>query len=580
MTEIDPEDIALAIDARFDAKADATQDPVYNTVTCAQLTAGVDPYLPPAGFIELPTVQSTGRTQTQSLIVTSNSAVYLLSSNAGTRVFGNLTVDGSISNSGLATALSGKVATTDFTNYQGNVTTALASKLTSSDLAPYVTSSSLTSQLATKADTSSLSSYVTSSSLTSTLSSYATASSVNGKADITALAAYAPLASPTFSGTVSGVTKAHVGLASVDNTSDASKPISTATQTALDLKANASALASYLTTATASSTYATLAGLASYLTTSTAAATYATLAGLSSYLTTSAAASTYAPIANPTFTGTVITPALTVAGTAVTAPWVVARIRINTPGTSAIIQAQYGSQTASVAFNSQGIWDVTWTAAHPNGANFCAQINASAGLTVGTPSYVCSWGSATSTRCRVIININGGSRVDTATMATGVLDFCILIVQSSIRGRSNLSQNMYLMVLAAWLIVRNEYGSSVASRYSLKSSSFPKTALFSSRIACSSAIDRHRNTQRIAALTLMILAIARYFWVETIVLILACRPLVNSSCTRRSCLLNAGLSAKSSMSMQMLHSFLTSSLFFPASIIFFCISITSASSSG
>jgi hypothetical protein len=47
----------------------------------------------------------------------------------------------------------------------------------------------------------------------------------------------APLASPTFTGTVSGVTKAMVGLGNADNTSDANKPVSTATQTALDLKA-------------------------------------------------------------------------------------------------------------------------------------------------------------------------------------------------------------------------------------------------------------------------------------------------------------------------------------------------------
>jgi len=52
----------------------------------------------------------------------------------------------------------------------------------------------------------------------------------------------APIASPTFTGTVSGVTKAMVGLGSVDNTSDAAKPISTATQTALDLKADSSAI--------------------------------------------------------------------------------------------------------------------------------------------------------------------------------------------------------------------------------------------------------------------------------------------------------------------------------------------------
>ena len=53
----------------------------------------------------------------------------------------------------------------------------------------------------------------------------------------TALDLKAPLANPTFTGTVAGVTKAHVGLGNADNTSDANKPISTATQTALDLKA-------------------------------------------------------------------------------------------------------------------------------------------------------------------------------------------------------------------------------------------------------------------------------------------------------------------------------------------------------
>lgn len=44
----------------------------------------------------------------------------------------------------------------------------------------------------------------------------------------TALAAKAPLASPTFTGTVGGITKGMVGLSNVDNTADASKPVSTA----------------------------------------------------------------------------------------------------------------------------------------------------------------------------------------------------------------------------------------------------------------------------------------------------------------------------------------------------------------
>ena len=63
----------------------------------------------------------------------------------------------------------------------------------------------------------------------------------------TALNAKAPINNPTFTGTVSGVTKSMVGLGNVDNTSDLNKPISTATQTALDGKQ-------------ASGTYATLVG--------------------------------------------------------------------------------------------------------------------------------------------------------------------------------------------------------------------------------------------------------------------------------------------------------------------------------
>lgn len=52
------------------------------------------------------------------------------------------------------------------------------------------------------------------------------------------LALKAPLANPTFTGTVNGITKAMVGLGNVDNTTDLLKPISTATQTALDTKLN------------------------------------------------------------------------------------------------------------------------------------------------------------------------------------------------------------------------------------------------------------------------------------------------------------------------------------------------------
>ena len=54
----------------------------------------------------------------------------------------------------------------------------------------------------------------------------------------TALNLKANINSPTFTGTVGGITKSMVGLSNVDNTSDANKPVSTASQTALNLKAN------------------------------------------------------------------------------------------------------------------------------------------------------------------------------------------------------------------------------------------------------------------------------------------------------------------------------------------------------
>ncbi len=83
------------------------------------------------------------------------------------------------------------------------------------------------------------------------------------------------LTSPVIN-TPTGITKSDVGLANVDNTTDANKPISTATQTALDLK---------LASATASTTYETITNVA-----------------------------LKAPLAGPTFTGTVTLPSTTSIG--------------------------------------------------------------------------------------------------------------------------------------------------------------------------------------------------------------------------------------------------------------------------
>lgn len=52
----------------------------------------------------------------------------------------------------------------------------------------------------------------------------------------TALSAKAPLASPAFTGTPTGITKSHVGLGLVDNTADTAKPVSTAQAAAIAAK--------------------------------------------------------------------------------------------------------------------------------------------------------------------------------------------------------------------------------------------------------------------------------------------------------------------------------------------------------
>ena len=112
---------------------------------------------------------------------------------------------------------------------------------------------------------------------------------------------YAPIASPAFTGTVTGITKSMVNLSNVDNTSDVDKPISTATQSALDLKAN---IASPSFTGRISTT-----GNAVITQNITVGGNGAIIGNLivskSIYENGSSLSSVYAPIASPTFTGIV-----------------------------------------------------------------------------------------------------------------------------------------------------------------------------------------------------------------------------------------------------------------------------------
>ena len=121
----------------------------------------------------------------------------------------------------------------------------------------------------------------------------------------TALDLKANLASPTFTGTVGGINRSMVGLGSVNNTSDASKPVSTAQQTALDLKAN---LANPSFTGTVSGITASMVGLGNVSNTTDADKPVSTAQ--------QTALNLKANLASPAFTGTV----LLAAGSTTSAP--------------------------------------------------------------------------------------------------------------------------------------------------------------------------------------------------------------------------------------------------------------------
>jgi len=152
-----------------------------------------------------------------------------------------------------------------------------------------------------------------------------------------------PLESPTFTGTVGGITKTMVGLGNVENTTDLNKVISTSTQTALDLKGGLSinntwvgtntfnsniptttltptSSSQFITKAYADSNYAGT-GILSGTNTWTGTNVYntnlptSTLAPtLSSQFTNKAFVDLKASLASPTFTGTVTTTGLTSTG--------------------------------------------------------------------------------------------------------------------------------------------------------------------------------------------------------------------------------------------------------------------------
>jgi len=135
---------------------------------------------------------------------------------------------------------------------------------------------------------------------------------------------YATINSPTFTGTVNGITSTMVGLGNVNNTSDLDKPISTATQNALNLlvASNSPSLTGIPTAPTASignnstqiaTTGYVITGISGLI--GTAPAKLSTLAQIASAINNDASynitlSNKFAPLSSPYFINNITTPKL------------------------------------------------------------------------------------------------------------------------------------------------------------------------------------------------------------------------------------------------------------------------------
>jgi hypothetical protein len=213
----------------------------------------------------------------------------------------------------------------------------------------------------------------------------------------------APLASPTFTGTVSGITAAMVGLGSVENTSDAGKPVSTAQQAALALKAP---LASPTFTGTVSGITAAMVGLGSVDNTSDASKPVSTAQ--------QALLALKAPLASPTFTGTVRLPA----GTTTAAPMIfTSGSKLTTPVAGAL---EFDGSQLWVTTTSLGGRKALAFADAPNGAIAVAQ------LVAAPSSPVIAWGNNSEGQTRVpslenVIAVAAGAEHSLALTSAGTV---------------------------------------------------------------------------------------------------------------------------------------------------------------
>ena len=167
---------------------------------------------------------------------------------------------------------------------------------------------------------------------TDTLKPISNAQRTVNTANTAAMATKAPIASPTFTGTVGGITPTMINLGNLDNTSDVNKPVSTAAATAIGLKQNTLSGTGFVKTIGTTVSYdnsayltgitsgnvTTALGFTPYNATNPSAfississANVITALGFtpynatnpSAFLTSSSASSLYLPLASPLFTG-------------------------------------------------------------------------------------------------------------------------------------------------------------------------------------------------------------------------------------------------------------------------------------
>jgi hypothetical protein len=214
----------------------------------------------------------------------------------------------------------------------------------------------------------------------------------------------APLASPTFTGTVNGITAAMVGLGNVTNTSDASKPVSTAQQTALDLKAP---LASPTFTGTVAGITKAMVGLGSVDNTSDASKPVSTAQ--------QTALALKAPLASPTFSGTVRLPA----GTTTAAPMIfTSGTSLSTPVVGAL---EFDGSQLYITTTNSTVRKALAFADAPNGAIAVAQ------LVAAPSSPVIAWGGNSEGQTRVpsllddVIAVAAGAQHSLALTSAGTV---------------------------------------------------------------------------------------------------------------------------------------------------------------